>query len=108
MCSGSQGAEECRCQFLVAFKMSQIADIGPRVFLGALLRWAREWGRQGWQGVQTLPRVITLDYDTPALLMAPVAEVESLRVARVLQQQAATLDGPNNTLVCAFLLAGLS
>ena len=88
--------------------MSQIADIGPRVFLGALLRWAREWGRQGWQGVQTLPRVITLDYDTPALLMAPVAEVESLRVARVLQQQAATLDGPNNTLVCAFLLAGLS
>jgi len=42
--------------------------------------------------------VITLDYDTPAMLMAPVAEVESLRTARLVARQGAALDGPGGTL----------
>jgi sucrose-6-phosphate hydrolase SacC (GH32 family) len=34
---------------------------------------------QGWQGAHTLPREVTLDADSRALVMNPVKEVESLR-----------------------------
>lgn len=54
-------------------------------------------GAQGWQGVQTLPRVVSLDFDVPAMIMAPPAEVESLRLAQLCDVQDAALDGPNNT-----------
>ncbi|KAK9835357.1 hypothetical protein WJX81_004418 [Elliptochloris bilobata] len=53
----------------------------------------------GWQGVQTLPRVVTLDYDTPAMIMAPVAEIESLRMAQLFDAQGIALSGRDNTRV---------
>ena len=53
-------------------------------------------GAQGWQGVQTLPRVVTLDYDTPAMIMAPPVEIESLRLAQLYDTQGAALDGVNS------------
>lgn len=54
-------------------------------------------GAQGWQGVQTLPRVVSLDYDTPAMIMAPPAEIESLRLAQLFDAQGATLGGASST-----------
>ncbi len=53
-------------------------------------------GAQGWQGVQTLPRVVTLDHDTPAMIMAPPAEIEGLRLAQLYDAEGIALDGPNN------------
>lgn len=53
-------------------------------------------GAQGWQGVQTLPRVVTVDYDTPAMIMTPPVEIESLRLAQLYDTQDAALDGPNS------------
>ncbi len=38
------------------------------------------FAEQGWQGAQTLPREITLDADSRALVMKPVKEVEGLRM----------------------------
>ena len=66
-------------------------------------------GVQGWQGVQTLPRVVSLDYDTPAMIMVPPAEVESLRLAQLYDAHGAALDGPSNTRVrpCAAVCAEL-
>ena len=49
---------------------------------------------QGWQGVQTIPRVVTYDADLDELVFYPVAELEQLR-NETLYQGAVTLNQVN-------------
>ena len=46
---------------------------------------------QGWQGVQTIPRVVTYDASLNELVLYPIAEVERLRVGTLYMGQV-TLD----------------
>ncbi len=46
---------------------------------------------QGWQGVQTIPRVVTYDPELNELLFYPIVEVEQLR-REVLYQGSVTLN----------------
>lgn len=46
---------------------------------------------QGWQGVQTMPRVVTYDAELDELVFYPVIEVEQLR-QETLYQGSVTLD----------------
>lgn len=46
---------------------------------------------QGWQGAQTLPREITLDEASRALMMNPVKEVETLRTQLLYNSSALSL-----------------
>ena len=51
---------------------------------------------QDWQGVQTIPRVVTYDADLDELVFYPIVEVELLRT-EVLYQNNVTL---NQVLLC--------
>lgn len=46
---------------------------------------------QGWQGVQTIPRVVTYDADLDELVFYPVAEIDQLR-NEILYQGTVTLN----------------
>ncbi len=57
--------------------------------------------RQGWQGAQTLPREVSLDDDSRALIFNPIREVTELR-SQVLYSNAALALPSNGSQVCTF------
>ena len=60
---------------------------------------------QGWQGVQTIPRVVTYDAGLDELVFYPVVEVEQLR-EETLYDGTVTLDQVSYMHICVHLAAG--